>query len=116
MRHPPTEQSRSANCNVSPIDPSKSQVGTLKLDLGYISYRLQHLKIGDRTMPATLNTPRSEALRGAPLDSWVALAEDETRIVATGATYEEVSKRLDEAGDKDSVILKTPKSWLTFSI
>lgn len=67
-------------------------------------------------MPATLNTPRSEALRGAPLDSWVALAEDETRIVATGATYEEVSRRLEEANDKDSIILKTPKSWLSFAI
>ena len=71
-------------------------------------------------MPATLNTPRSEALRNAPLDSWVALIEDETRnetrITATGATYEEVSKQLDEAGDKDSIILKTPKSWLSFAI
>ncbi len=67
-------------------------------------------------MPATLNTPRSEALRSAPADSWVAMSEDETRIIATGATYEEVSKRLDEAGVKDSVIIKTPKSWLRFAI
>jgi hypothetical protein len=67
-------------------------------------------------MPATLNTPRSEALRSAPSDSWVAMSEDETRIIATGATYEEVSKRLDEAGVKDSVIIKTPKSWLRFAI
>lgn len=52
----------------------------------------------------------------APLDSWIALTEDETRITATGATYEEVSKRLDDAGDKDSIILKTPSSWLTFAV
>lgn len=63
-----------------------------------------------------IKTPRFEALRGAPLDSWIALAEDETHVTATGATYEEVSKRLDESGDKDSVILKTPKSWLSFAI
>jgi hypothetical protein len=50
------------------------------------------------------------------LDSWVALAEDETRITATGATYEEVAKRLDDAGDKDSVILKTPKVWLPLAV
>lgn len=62
------------------------------------------------------NTPRSELLRSAPLDSWVALTEDETRIVATGATYEEVSKQLDESGDKDSVILKTPKHWLPLAV
>ncbi len=67
-------------------------------------------------MSAVLNTPRSEALRGAPLDSWIALSEDETRVIATGATYEEVSKQLDEAGDKDSVILKTPKSWLPLAV
>jgi hypothetical protein len=76
-----------------------------------------HLKkVGDYAMPAILNTPRSEALRGAPLDSWVALTEDETRVIATGATYEEVSKRLDEVGVEDSVIIKTPKSWLRFAI
>lgn len=67
-------------------------------------------------MPPLINTQRSEALRTAPLDSWVALTEDETRITATGATYEEVSKRLDDAGDKDSIILKIPSSWLPFAI
>ena len=67
-------------------------------------------------MPAILNTARSEALRGAPLDSWIALSEDETRVVATGATYEEVAMRLDDAGDKDSVILKTPTSWLPLAV
>jgi hypothetical protein len=67
-------------------------------------------------MSATLNIRRSEALRAAPLDSWVALDEDETRITATGATYEEVAKRLDDAGDRDSVILKTPKVWLPFAV
>ena len=82
-----------------------------------LPYSLTHLrKVGDYAMPATLNTPRSEALRGAALDSWVALSEDETRIVATGATYEEVSKLLDETGVEDPIIIKTPKSWLPFSV
>jgi hypothetical protein len=67
-------------------------------------------------MPATLNAPRSQALRTAPLDSWVALSEDETRITATGATYEEVTKKLEDAGDHQSVILKTPRSWLPFAV
>lgn len=66
-------------------------------------------------MPAT-NTPRSDALRTAPLNSWVALSEDETRVIATGASYEEVAKRLDEAGLKNSVIIKTPESWLRLAI
>jgi hypothetical protein len=62
------------------------------------------------------NTPRSDALRAAPLDSWIALTEDETRVIATGATYQEVSKQLDAVGVEDSVIIKTPKSWLQFAI
>lgn len=66
-------------------------------------------------MPAT-NIPRSDALRTAPLNSWVALSEDETRVIATGASYEEVAKRLDEAGVENSVIIKTPESWLRLAI
>lgn len=66
-------------------------------------------------MPSA-NIPRSDALRTAPLNSWVALSEDETRVVATGASYEEVSKRLDDAGVENSVIIKTPESWLRLAI
>jgi hypothetical protein len=61
-------------------------------------------------------TPRVEALRSAPLDSWIALAEDESRVIATGATYEEVVAKSDEAGVQDPLIVKTPKSWLPFSV
>lgn len=67
-------------------------------------------------MPTTPQTLRSDALRGAPLDSWIALGEDETSIVATGATYEKVSKQLDQAGIEDSVIIKTPQSWMRFAV
>ena len=67
-------------------------------------------------MSAILNTLRSEALRGAPLDSWIALTEDETRVIATGATYSEVSKQLDDAGIEDSIIIKTPPSWIRFAV
>jgi TPP-dependent indolepyruvate ferredoxin oxidoreductase alpha subunit len=54
---------------------------------------------------------RSEALRSAPLDSWIALSDDETRIVATGKTYEEVTAELDRLGDETAVLLKTPEAW-----
>lgn len=66
-------------------------------------------------MPAN-NLPRSNALRTAPLNSWVALSEDETRVIATGVSYEEVSKQLDDAGVENSVIIKTPESWLRLAI
>jgi hypothetical protein len=59
---------------------------------------------------------RLEALRAAPLDSWVALSEDETRIVAVGRTYAEVASELDRLGDQQSVILKTPDAWLPLAL
>ena len=32
------------------------------------------------------------ALQSAPLNSWIALSDDETRIVAVGASYEEAAR------------------------
>ena len=67
-------------------------------------------------MVSKRNVGRNKALWSAPLDSWIALSEDETRVVATGATFAEVAKLLDEASDENSVILKTPKSWLPLGV
>ena len=66
-------------------------------------------------MPATIS-PRVELLRSAPLDAWIALSEDETRIVATGASYKEVAANSEKAGVDDPVILKTPARWLPLSV
>jgi hypothetical protein len=59
---------------------------------------------------------RLQALRSAPLNSWVALSEDESRIVAVGATYQEVVTNSEKAGVSDPLILKTPERWLPFSV
>lgn len=67
-------------------------------------------------MPASLNSPRTEALRAAPLDAWIALSEDESRLIATGATYEEVVRKSQEVGVEEPVLIKTPKDWLSFSV
>lgn len=67
-------------------------------------------------MSATSNNLRTEALRSAPLDSWVALSDDETRIVATGKTYEEAVKKSEEAGVAEPILIKTPHQWLSFSV
>ena len=55
---------------------------------------------------------RLEALRAAPLDSWIVLSEDETKVVASGATYDEAVKNSEKAGIGDPVLIKTPKAWL----
>jgi hypothetical protein len=67
-------------------------------------------------MPGVIDDPRLEALRSAPLDSWIALSQDETKIVATGATYEEVARKSELAGVDDPVIVKTPKAWVPLSV
>jgi hypothetical protein len=66
-------------------------------------------------MPAAADI-RLELLRQAPLDSWIALSEDETRIVAVGATYEEAVRGSEQAGIADPVLLKTPQVWLPLSV
>jgi hypothetical protein len=58
---------------------------------------------------------RLEALRSAPLGKWIALSEDESKIVAIGSTCEEAVKNSETAGVSDPVLLKTPKVWLALS-
>jgi hypothetical protein len=67
-------------------------------------------------MPAIVNDPRLNALRSAPPDSWIALSEDESALVASGATYEEVVAKSQEAGVSDPILIKTPKTWAPFSL
>jgi len=67
-------------------------------------------------MPATQTDARLEALRKAPLDSWVVLSEDESAILAVGSTYDEAVKNSERAGVSDPVLIKTPKHWLPFSV
>ena len=67
----------------------------------------------------TMNTPediRLEVLRSAPLNSWIALSEDESKIVAVGTSYDEVVTKSENAGVSDPVLIKTPKSWLPISV
>jgi hypothetical protein len=67
-------------------------------------------------MPSSTDSPRIQALRAAPPDGWIALSEDESRVVATGKTYEDVVQRCQEAGVEEPVLIKTPHSWLPFSV
>jgi len=62
------------------------------------------------------NEIRLKLLSAAPLDSWIALSQDESRIVATGADYDEAARKADEAGEADPVILKTPPVWAPLSV
>ncbi len=59
-----------------------------------------------------MNDPRFEALKSAPLGSWVALSEDESKIIAVGATYLEAVNKSEDAGVSDPVLVKIPDQWL----
>jgi hypothetical protein len=59
---------------------------------------------------------RFEALKTAPLDCWVALSEDETKIVAVGSSYDEAVKKSEKAGVSDPVLVKTPKAWHSIAV
>jgi hypothetical protein len=63
-----------------------------------------------------MDDPRFAALKSAPLDSWIALSEDETMIVATGSSYDEAVRNSEKAGESDPVLVKTPKAWLPISM
>jgi len=68
-------------------------------------------------MPTVAETPRFKALKEAPLGSWIVLSGDETTILASGATFEEVSKKSEQLdAAEDFVIIKTPSSWTSFSV
>jgi hypothetical protein len=59
---------------------------------------------------------RLSALQKAPLNAWIALSDDESRIVAQGATYEEVVNQLEKIGDETAFLVKTPPSWSLLSV
>ena len=59
---------------------------------------------------------RLEALRSAPLNSWIALSEDESKIVAVGSTFSEVVTNSEKAGVSDPIIIETPKAWAPLSV
>ncbi len=65
---------------------------------------------------STMNDLRFEALKSAPLDSWIALSEDESQIVAVGSSYSEAVDKSERAGVSDPVLVKTPKEWLPISV
>lgn len=58
------------------------------------------------------SSTRLELLRNAPLDSWIALSSDESRIVATGKTLMEADAAARKTGEKDYFLIRTPDAWL----
>jgi hypothetical protein len=54
---------------------------------------------------------RLAALASAPLNRWIALSADETRVVADADTFEKVAAADERNGETDPVIIRTPENW-----
>jgi hypothetical protein len=64
------------------------------------------------TMKKPVASQRLEVLRSAPMNTWIALSADESRIVATGSTFMEADEAAKKTGEEGYFITKTPNSWL----
>jgi hypothetical protein len=54
---------------------------------------------------------RASALLNATPDRWVALSDDETRIVGEGETFEEAALAAEKSGEKNPTIMLVPQDW-----
>lgn len=54
---------------------------------------------------------RLKALQQAEPSSWIALSSDESRVVASGKTYQDAVERAAESGEHDPILIKTPDQW-----
>lgn len=63
-------------------------------------------KVGIMAAMAPLDL--TEVLKNAPPGDWIALSNDEKRIVATGRTLDETVKAAKESGEAHPIVLKVP--------
>lgn len=54
----------------------------------------------------------SELLRNAPRNCWLALSDDESRIVGRGESIADAVEEARKAGVEDPVIVWSPKTWI----
>jgi hypothetical protein len=54
---------------------------------------------------------RAQILLAAKPNSWVALSDDESKVVGTGSTYREAVDAARQNGEEDPLLIKTPEEW-----
>lgn len=59
---------------------------------------------------------RTQALMGSEPGTWVALSEDETRVVRRGATFEEAASAAEAGGEPDPVLVLIPENWAPIAL
>jgi hypothetical protein len=53
----------------------------------------------------------SQILLESPKNCWLALAEDESKVVATGLTPEEAEAKAKNEGIEDPLLIWSPEDW-----
>ena len=51
-------------------------------------------------MPKPVASQRLELLRSAPMNTWITLSADETRVLATGSTFIEADEAAKKTGEQ----------------
>ena len=54
----------------------------------------------------------TKALRNELSSEWIAFSEDDERLIACGATYDEVVANAEKQGSSDLVVVKVPETWI----
>ncbi len=54
---------------------------------------------------------RIEILSESSPDTWIALSQDESRVIARGDNYIQAVDNAEAAGEKDPVLLLVPTTW-----
>jgi len=54
---------------------------------------------------------RTQILLEARPNSWIALSEDESKVVGRGGTYTEAVEEALSNGEEDPLLIRTPEEW-----
>lgn len=54
----------------------------------------------------------SDVLERAPRDCWLALTEDQSKVVGRGESIQEAVTEARENGEDDPVLILAPKTWI----
>jgi hypothetical protein len=54
---------------------------------------------------------RTQILLEAQPNSWIALSQDESRVVGRGGTYTEAVEEAERNGEVDPLLIRTPEEW-----
>jgi len=55
----------------------------------------------------------SAVLANAPRNCWLALSEDQTKVVARGETVADAVAEAKKAGVNDPIVMWAPKEWIS---